>query len=402
MRNRMLLSLIIFCVLSIIGTSFWIYQKQLPQKKVEEHFHEFARTIRETTLYKKVEDIFEPIGTIALNTPIHFQGIDKTYYQLSGTSYFVYYEDVEAVEPFALSNEYDHQTTIPDQTILRSVEGLLTIHIRETITLPVERLQNDYFVIFNQMKYRLLTNENIVQTYETPAKEIPVLMYHFFNDGTVKREKDSMFVDVRDFKEQMDYLKNNNYYTPTIKEFRLFLEGKLSLPEKSVLITMDDGATSVYQYAYPILKENQLRAVLFIITSKISDWDPNTMTSWHLSLSMYETLKADPLIELNSHSHNMHGASANKTEHRIDRVSLEWGIEDLQASAQFLGNTDSFCYPFGIYNDDAKEMLRQVGFPLAFTTSPGKVASGDDALTLKRMGIYKNTSLNEFIKIVTP
>lgn len=402
MKKNLILLFVFISVLSIIATSYTIYQKQLPQKRINEHYSQFVTVIHDSSLYQKVNEEFIPVGDIQASTTLHLQLIDGAYYQLNDSSFYVFNEDVEETQPFQLMESYKDTITVENHSILRSLDGLTSISIKQTIQLPVQRIQNDYFVIFNLQLFRLLTEENTFNTYENAAKEIPVLMYHFFHDKTIKREKDSMFIDIEEFKKQMEYLKNQNYYTPTIKELELFLDGMITLPEKSVIITLDDGATSTFEYAYPIMKENQLRSIFYLITSKIGQWDDTGPKGWHLNDEMLEQLRNDPMIELNSHSHDMHGPNPNKTTKRIDKVSFEEGINDVQISSDFLGNMNSFCYPFGIYNDQAKEILKQVGYTMAFTTSPGKVKPGDDKLELKRQGVFNNTSFNEFVNIVTP
>ncbi len=58
----------------------------------------------------------------------------------------------------------------------------------------------------------------------------------------------------------MKYLSENNYYFPTWDEVASFIDGKQVLPEKSVVITIDDGQSSVFEYAYPILEKYNVKA----------------------------------------------------------------------------------------------------------------------------------------------
>lgn len=76
-------------------------------------------------------------------------------------------------------------------------------------------------------------------------KGIPVLCYHAMGDD----KTNTLYVSEEKFKEQMDYLKNNGYFTLNIKEFQDYILNNKPVPEKSVLITFDDGYANNYDIA---------------------------------------------------------------------------------------------------------------------------------------------------------
>lgn len=59
-----------------------------------------------------------------------------------------------------------------------------------------------------------------------------------------------------------------------------------------------------------------------------------------------------------------------------------------------------FCYPFGHYNDTAKQVLKDIGYKVAFTTKGGRVKKGMDSLELPRVRILRDDSLTSFISKV--
>ena len=103
-------------------------------------------------------------------------------------------------------------------------------------------------------------------------QKIAVLNYHFFYDPTKGEKCDqSICLDVKKFREQLDYLKANNFKTLTMEEFRAWMYGEIELPEKSVLITIDDGAMGTGKdngnKLIPLLEEYKMHATLFLISS---------------------------------------------------------------------------------------------------------------------------------------
>ena len=85
-------------------------------------------------------------------------------------------------------------------------------------------------------------------------------------------------VPQQQLRQQMKYIKDNGYTTITLNQLYKFIAENKPIPEKSVVLTFDDGYVDNYLYAYPILKEFNLKATVFAI-SKTIDKRKNYMTS---------------------------------------------------------------------------------------------------------------------------
>jgi len=91
---------------------------------------------------------------------------------------------------------------------------------------------------------------------------VPILSYHRFADNC----DSPLCMPSRIFDQQMKYLKENGYTVISLGELHKFLKYRDSLPQKSVVISIDDGYRSVYNIAWPVLKKYDFRATLFIYT----------------------------------------------------------------------------------------------------------------------------------------
>lgn len=226
----------------------------------------------------------------------------------------------------------------------------------------------------------------------TKSPEIAVLNYHFFYDPTLGEScNESICIDVKKFREQLDYLKDNNYKTLTMEEFREWMYGEINIPEKSVLITIDDGAMGTGAHngnkLIPILEEYKMHATLFLITGW---WDISNYSSEYLSVE--------------SHTNDMHmsglcGGVASGAQMLCS--SQEEVLADLKKSIEITGSKTAFCFPFYAYNNKAIENVKEVGFSLAFIGGNRKANRLVDKYKIPRYPIYKNTSLQEFINIVS-
>lgn len=71
---------------------------------------------------------------------------------------------------------------------------------------------------------------------------IPVMMYHYVYTETDKpKNVGTNHILDTDLEKQFKYLKQNNYYYPSYKELRAYIDGKIELPANSVILTFDDG-----------------------------------------------------------------------------------------------------------------------------------------------------------------
>lgn len=104
------------------------------------------------------------------------------------------------------------------------------------------------------------------------ATEVPVLMYHYIEPKLNNHETgNKSIINLEDFEQNMKYLHDEGYRTITLDQLEQYVSGKISLPQKSIVITFDDGYHNNYTLAYPVLQKYNFHASLFVIGSKIQD-----------------------------------------------------------------------------------------------------------------------------------
>ena len=237
-------------------------------------------------------------------------------------------------------------------------------------------------VIVKKKPISVTTSSSITSRVNTQKKGLPVLMYHFFYDAS-KGEKgaNNNWMEVSDFEAQMKYLADNNYYFPSWNEVEAYVDGTKTLPEKSVVVTIDDGDASFIKYAIPIIEKYNIKATSFVVTSWNGNWLPKSYTSDHLNFQ--------------SHSHDMHRSGSNR-KGRFVNLSYKEALEDVIESKNIIGNCTVFCYPFGHYNDNAIKVLKDARYKLAFTTKSGRVYPGQNKFALPRIRMSKGISMYAF------
>lgn len=95
------------------------------------------------------------------------------------------------------------------------------------------------------------------------GRKLFISMYHYIRDLKHSRYPEIKGLDIELFRKQIDYFKAN-FHVVTMEQVIEAVESKKKLPEKSVLLTFDDGYIDNYTYVLPILEENGLQGSFFI------------------------------------------------------------------------------------------------------------------------------------------
>lgn len=230
------------------------------------------------------------------------------------------------------------------------------------------------------------TNGPVINGEKLGKEGLPVLMYHFFYDASKgEYARDGNWIEISNFESHLNYLVENDYYFPTWKEVSEYIDGKIDLPKKSIVLTVDDGEETFFKTALPVIKNYDVKMTEFLVTS----WNGWFKHDYPAKQVSYQ-----------SHSDNMHKAGADGKG-----VMTSWGydqmLKDCKESKKVLDNEAiAFCYPFGQFNETSKKAVKDAGFELAFTTEVGKVKVGSDKLALPRIRTSTKTSLEIFKKII--
>ncbi len=244
-----------------------------------------------------------------------------------------------------------------------------------------------------------------------PAKDIPILTYHrIINEEDIEEKHyingkiNPMIVKKKDFKKQMTYLKDHDYVTLSLNELYHFLNNKMPIPEKSVVITFDDGYKDNFEVAYPILKEYDFRAANFLITGTITNKVHPFTPKYVQYLSAKELRKGCDVFEYQSHTYSFHKKEKNeqgKKEPYLLSKSKNEVTKDIKTSIFQLGGEKlGFAYPYGEYSPETIKVLKDAGFKMAFTTEERAANPTDHFYEIPRFQIFSNTSFKEFKEYV--
>ena len=134
------------------------------------------------------------------------------------------------------------------------------------------------------------------------SETVPILLYHQIakEDGCTTPEK---------FREDMEALKNAGFNTIFLSDLYEYVKNDKKLPKKPVVITFDDGYYNNFEYAYPILKELDMKSEISIIGGLVGVMNtPNVIP--HFTWKQAEEMVNSGHIHIENHSYRMHEYSA--------------------------------------------------------------------------------------------
>lgn len=406
LNKKIIIIIILFVILIIGGILFYTkYQTNLKQKNFEKsilsHYNKFVVTTKETPLYQLSDNLYKEVGTIGNNQELILEEETKLdeYFKttINEKTYYLYYDSVKKIDNILEDNQKRYKKYIPfnenvatnDKTNLYDTDNILVYTLNESMNLPIIVKDNErYGVIYNdRLLYINKSDEPSINPSENTTEKntsgIAVFNYHFFYDETEESERQDcnqiICQSKSQFESHLEYIKENNIFTPTMSEFEMYLDGKINLP-KSVLLTIDDGwRTAIGE---ELLEKYQLNGTIFLITSWFSEID---------FLDKYQ------YIEYHSHGDDLHtqGICPGGQGGAIKCLANDKLLADLALSRKKLGGTTVFCYPFYEYNSYSISVLKEAGFTMSFRGGFQKARPGVNKFEIPRYVIYSNTNIEE-------
>ena len=233
--------------------------------------------------------------------------------------------------------------------------------------------------------------------------KLPVLMYHAIMSDPAR--SGDYVITPEAFRRDMEYIRDAGYETVVMEDIIAYVRSGAPLPEKPVMVTLDDGYYNNYLYAYPVLSELGMRAVLSVIGVEADRYtaEPDLHENYaHCTWDMLREMEESGVIELQNHSYDLHhiqkgymGIGKKTGEELVAyRARLYTDLSRMQNRfCEELGFVPStFTYPFGCAPADSAVVLEELGFQASLGTEGLTFYVTRDAECLERIPRYNRTS----------
>lgn len=247
-------------------------------------------------------------------------------------------------------------------------------------------------------------------------RTVPILMYHHLSDNP--SEHNTLTVSPEKFEQDLLAIKNEGYTPVHLSELVDFVYNGGTLPKKPIVITFDDGYTSNYKFAYPLLKELNMKATIFMIgwsTGRDEHRIPGAKFYPHFSWAEGKEMVESGLIELQNHTYDMHEgkdaeryAALPKENESQKQFELAFKADILKfeqiAEENLQHEVFALSYPYGEFTPQTEQMLKDLGYKVTLTTKSGlntiKQGNPNELHALNRINVGSDISTEALLTLI--
>lgn len=227
------------------------------------------------------------------------------------------------------------------------------------------------------------------EVQETPV-QVPILMYHAIHVMAPEEEPNAnLIVDPATFESHLKALQDAGYYTLSPEEaLKVLTENVLPQGKKVVWLTFDDSLWDFYDFAYPLLKQYNMKATNNVITGTVGN-DGN--------------LTLDEMKEMKENGISLQGHTVNHPD--LEYSSIENQTMELTDSKAYLDgelaqDTIAVAYPAGRYSNDTLAIVGQANYKLGMTTNEGLASAANGLLSLNRVRMFPTTTAEILLQTI--
>lgn len=215
-------------------------------------------------------------------------------------------------------------------------------------------------------------------TNSAPCK-VSILAYHRFGSTVI----DSMTVRTGTFRSHLEYLVKHQHPVIPLRALISHLQtGTPRLPQRAVVITVDDGHHSVVREMLPLVREFNVPVTLFIYPSAISN------ASYALTWADLQRLARTGLFDVQSHTY-WHPNFRNEKRRLAPAQYRAFAVKQLTQPRMVLQRklgitADLVSWPFGIFDREVVAIAREAGYVGGLALGQRCVTGGEDIMALPR------------------
>lgn len=218
---------------------------------------------------------------------------------------------------------------------------------------------------------------------EADGISVPILMYHHILKDPARHG--SYVISPDEFEADLKFLKESGYTAVTISDLIKYVNGEAALPEKPVILTFDDGYLSALEYAFPLLKKYEMKAVISIIAKESEEYSKSGdrhVPYAHLSWEDLILMRKSGIFEVQNHTYDMHKnkkgercgtkkVSGESAEHYAAEFKKDVGTAQQLLLKNAEVNATCFTYPFGMISKESVALVKEMGFSSSLSCFEG-------------------------------
>lgn len=214
------------------------------------------------------------------------------------------------------------------------------------------------------------------------ATSLPIVTFHSIDDRS-----SVISFSPRVFRRGMARLYERGYQTLSLLEMVDYLRRGKPFPERSFVITFDDGYQTVYDEAFPALQRYGMSAIVFLTVGEKGGTRPaGQLPSLNgRSMLTWQQIREMHLWGMAFGAHTL--THPDMTHLPLDRLEAE--VYDSKAIIEdALGAPIAcFAYPYGRYDKRSRNIVRR-HFACACSDRLGLITASSDSYAIERVDAY--------------
>ncbi len=240
-------------------------------------------------------------------------------------------------------------------------------------------------------------NGAAVASAQPSGAALRIIMYHQISENSKLWGDYVIPLDL--LEKDFQYMKENGIQPISFKSLQDYVSYGKELPEKSVLITFDDGERSFLTKVLSILEKYGYPANVNIVGALTMLYTENGDTDdryAYLNIADVERLWNHPLVEVGCHSYNMHSLGSRRgmgkkysesdTDYK-NALQKDFALFEEHFGKYFENRLKILAYPYGIRTAALRETAYEKGFEITLTCEE-KVNFIQKGGTLRELGRY--------------
>lgn len=324
------------------------------------------------------------VNLVVVASPI-YQGYMSSFDKEEAADFYTKLAAVTPYWDFSRSALSQDPRYFYDETHFRKFVGkMIAARISEVSSAYVP---DDFGVYVNKGRNMVPDEGDLSVEEGVQMKKVPILMYHHIVEGKIADNWDIMTVDR--FRAQIKAISEAGYTAVTFDDLRRYVNEGVELPEKSVVITFDDGYSSNYTLALPILEAYNMKATIFAIGATVGQEtykDTGKSMAPHFSWEEAAEMEETGVIDIESHGYDIHDVPG-LDDYPIRDGCLQMEGESVAAYVDFLSKDcdtmralfeehlahvpRALAYPYGKYTELSEMIFESEGYDVTLSVEEG-------------------------------
>ena len=242
------------------------------------------------------------------------------------------------------------------------------------------------------------------------GKSIPVLSYHRVLPDFIEKDEPMYSVLPEQFAEQMEYLSESGFTSLSLDEYEQIVKGEKDVPERSILITFDDGYADFYSQALPLAKQHGIKLNVFVCTGLVEgstaeiypEIPAHACAHREAYPELWRALNWNEIRQLKAAGVGIgfHGHSHRKlAQMTIEEIALEFELGLSLYHQETNYEMRHFAFPHGTYDSYDSErvaLISNLGMQLQFSTRLSRTPVDANEALISRLVIHQEDDLETY------